>query len=212
MSQYYMLLKNGLADFDKILIDKYSLIGLDEVDAILLIKLKKILETKKNVNEKKIITELSKTMSISNKVISEKIVSLINNQYIALAIVDNKETYTLDDTYKRLANIIDDESDDEEKEEKNSDIKRAVSFIEKECEKMITPLELEVIKHWVDVDKFTFAQIKEATLECLKLKRKSIKYIDILLNKDKVKENKSKQAPKGDMLDLFNTVYGRIKK
>ena len=32
MSNYYMLLQNDIIDFDKLLLDKYSLLGLDEVE------------------------------------------------------------------------------------------------------------------------------------------------------------------------------------
>ena len=45
MSQYYILLKNGMLDFEKLIIDKYSFIGLDEVEAVFLIKLKRIFKS-----------------------------------------------------------------------------------------------------------------------------------------------------------------------
>lgn len=212
MSQYYMLLKNGLADFDKILIEKYSLIGLDEADAIILIKLKKILETNKTINETIIVKELVKTMSLSEKAISEKLVILINGEYISLKIINNKETYTLDDIYKRLGNIIDNDSLENDKEEKETDIKKTVSFIEKEFEHLINPTELDVIKHWIDVDKFTFAQIKDATLECIMLKKKNIKYIDTILNKGKTSSNTNNITSKDNLSELFSSVYGKIRK
>ena len=36
MTQYYMLLKNRLIDFEKLIIDKYSYLGLNEIDVIIL--------------------------------------------------------------------------------------------------------------------------------------------------------------------------------
>ena len=35
MSNYYMFLKNNLIDFEKLLIDKYSFLGLDEIEVII---------------------------------------------------------------------------------------------------------------------------------------------------------------------------------
>ena len=43
MSKYYMFLKNNLIDFEKLIIDKYSFLGLDEVEVIILVKLNKLL-------------------------------------------------------------------------------------------------------------------------------------------------------------------------
>lgn len=211
MSQYYMLLKNGMVDFDKLLIEKYSFIGLDEVEAMFLIKIKKIFDSNTKISETLIINELVNVMSIDEKQIIELLVKLINSQFISLKIVDNKETYSLDDTYKRLASLLDEDNFTEEKEQKETELKKAVSFIEKECEKLISPTELEVIKHWIDVDKYTFSQIKEATLECLKLKKKSIKNIDMMLNKFKKTEEVKKSQTKENLQDLFNSVYGKLK-
>lgn len=211
MSQYYMLLKNGMVDFDKLLIEKYSFIGLDEVEAMFLIKIKKIFDSNTKISETLIINELVNVMSIDEKQIIELLVKLINSQFISLKIVDNKETYSLDDTYKRLASLLDEDNFTEEKEQKETELKKAVSFIEKECEKLISSTELEVIKHWIDVDKYTFSQIKEATLECLKLKKKSIKNIDMMLNKFKKTEEVKKSQTKENLQDLFNSVYGKLK-
>lgn len=212
MSQYYILLKNGMLDFEKLIIDKYSFIGLDEVEAVFLIKLKRIFDSNIKISETVIINSLKDSMSISEKQITELLIKLINSQYISLKIVDNKETYTLDDTYKRLASVIDDVSEKEEKEVKETVLKKTVLFIEKECEKIISGAELEVIKHWIDVDKFSFDQIKEATLECLKLKKKSIKNIDMMLSKFKKNSELKKSETKENLQDLFNSVYGQIKR
>ena len=35
MSKYYIFLKNNIIDFEKLLIDKYSFLGLDEVEVII---------------------------------------------------------------------------------------------------------------------------------------------------------------------------------
>lgn len=211
MSQYYMLLKNGMVDFEKLLIEKYSFIGLDEVETIFLIKLKKIFDSNDVISETVIVDELVKVMSINKTQIIELLIKLINGQFISLKIVNNKETYSLDDTYKRLASLLDEDNFLDELKQNESELKKTVSFIEKELEKLVSPTELEVIKHWIDVDKYTFSQIKEATLECLKLKKKSIKNIDLMLSKFKNTVKTSSVQTKENLQEIFNSVYGKLK-
>ena len=211
MSQYYMLLKNGMVDFEKLLIEKHSFIGLDEVETIFLIKLKKIFDSNDVISETVIVDELVKVMSINKTQIIELLIKLINGQFISLKIVNNKETYSLDDTYKRLASLLDEDNFLDELKQNESELKKTVSFIEKELEKLVSPTELEVIKHWIDVDKYTFSQIKEATLECLKLKKKSIKNIDLMLSKFKNTVKTSSVQTKENLQEIFNSVYGKLK-
>ena len=186
MSQYYMLLKNGMVDFEKLLIEKYSFIGLDEVETIFLIKLKKIFDSNAVISETVIVDELVKVMSINKTQIIELLIKLINGQFISLKIVNNKETYSLDDTYKRLVSLLDEDNFLDELKQNESELKKTVSFIEKELEKLISPTELEVIKHWIDVDKYTFSQVKNT----------------VKPNNTQTKEN---------LQEIFNSVYGKLK-
>ena len=78
MSKYYMFLKNNLIDFEKLIIDKYSFLGLDEVEVIILVKLHKLLST----GNKFSIDYISKNMTVSETIIRDKLVTLINNQFI----------------------------------------------------------------------------------------------------------------------------------
>ena len=97
---------------------------------------------------------------------------------------------------------------DEIKNEINEDIKKIVSLLEKEFNKMLTPLELETVYKWINDDKFSYDKIYEAVLETLKYKKNSIQYVDVLLNK---KETPVKSSSNDGLQDLFNQVYGKIK-
>lgn len=204
MSKYYMFLKNNLIDFEKLIIDKYSFLGLDEVEVIILVKLHKLLST----GNKFSIDYISKNMTVSETIIRDKLVTLINNQFITLKLVDKSEIYSLDDTFKRLAELLEKEEVDEIKNEINEDIKKIVLLLEKEFNKMLTPLELEIVYKWINDDKFSYDKIYEAVLETLKYKKNSIQYVDVLLNK---KETPVKSSSNDGLQDLFNQVYGKIK-
>lgn len=204
MSKYYMFLKNNLIDFEKLIIDKYSFLGLDEVEVIILVKLNKLL----NSGNKFSIDYFTKNMTITEDVIREKLVVLINNQFIDLKLVNKSEIYSLDDTFKRLAALLEKEEVEEENEELNTDCAKVVALLEKEFKKILSPLDLELVHKWIYEDKFSYSKIYNAILETLKLKKTSIQYVDVILNK---KENVNANSSKEGLQDLFNQVYGKIK-
>lgn len=204
MSKYYMFLKNNLIDFEKLIIDKYSFLGLDEVEVIILVKLNKLL----NSGNKFSIDYFTKNMTITEDVIREKLVVLINNQFIDLKLVNKSEIYSLDDTFKRLAALLEKEEVEEQNEELNTDCAKVVALLEKEFKKILSPLDLELVHKWIYEDKFSYSKIYNAILETLKLKKTSIQYVDVILNK---KENVNANSSKEGLQDLFNQVYGKIK-
>ena len=205
MSKYYMFLKNNTIDFEKLIIDKYSFLGLDEVEVIILVKLNKLL----NSGQKFSIDYFTKNMTISEEIIREKLVTLINNQFIDLKLVNKSEIYSLDDTFKRLASLLEKEEAEEEKEDLNTDCAKIVAILEKEFKKMLSPLELELVHKWVYEDKFDYSKIYNAIIETLKYKKTSVQYVDVVLNKKEQVNNKSNS--KEGLQDLFNQVYGQIK-
>lgn len=209
MSQYYTLLKNDKIDFCDLLLEKYPLIGLDEVNCIILIKLKNLFKENKNASEKTIISYLSKEMTISDEDLNKRIIDLINSQYISLE--EETQSFSLNGTYKRLSSLYDSEEESLNKCEYENDLKKCASLIERECEHLLSQTELEVIKHWLEVDKYTYSEIKEATLASVAHKRKSVKYIDLFLNKEKEKKDNIKNINSDDELSaLFNAaVYGK---
>ena len=205
MSKYYMFLKNNLIDFEKLIIDKYSFLGLDEVEVIILVKLHKLLST----GNKFSIDYISKNMTVSETIIRDKLVTLINNQFIDLKLVNKSEIYSLDDTFKRLASLLEKEEAEEEKEDLNTDCAKIVAILEKEFKKMLSPIELELVHKWVYEDKFDYSKIYNAIIETLKYKKTSVQYVDVVLNKKEQVNNKSNS--KEGLQDLFNQVYGQIK-
>ena len=59
------------------------------------------------------------------------------------------------------------------------------------------------------IDHFPYDKIYEAVLECLKLKKNSVKYVSMLLYKKE--DSRKVDAPKEGLQNLFNNVYGKIK-
>ena len=204
MSNYYILLQNDIIDFDKLLLEKYCLLGLDEVEVIILIKLNKLLKS----GNKFSITQLSKNMTVTEDFIRDKLVTLINNQFITLQLIDKNEIYSLDDTYKRLSSLLDSLNDENINNEIDSNVVKVIALLEKEFKKILSPLDVELVHKWIKEDQFTYDKVYNAVLETLKHNKKSIQYVDIILNKKTV-ENKN--TSNEGLQDLFNQVYGKIK-
>ena len=68
--------------------------------------------------------------------------------------------------------------------------------------------ELELVRKWIYEDKFTYDKVYNAILEALKINKKSLQYIDAILNK---KDNTTKSTSNDGLQELFNQVYGKIK-
>lgn len=204
MSKFYMLIKNNLIDFDKLLIEKYNLLGLDEIELVILIKLNKLLNSGKKFS----IEYLCNNMTVDKEIISDKLVALINNQFITLKLVNKNEIYSLDDTFKKLASLLEGEEIEEQDEDDKNLVAIIVSILEREFKKILSPLELELVSKWVYDDKFSYDDINDAILETLKLKKKNIQNIDLILNR---KENTIQSLHNEGLQDLFNQVYGKIK-
>lgn len=206
MRQYYKLIKNKTISFDALLIEKYHLLGLNEVDVLLLIKLQHLLQLGKRKLSTK---ELAPTMSISITTISKRLVELVNNGFISLSLSDKdqSETFSLDETYKKLGALLEQGDEKIEVEGTSNDIKTVVGRLESEFHHLLSPLDLEVVRHWIIDDHFPVEAIEDSLLECVKMKKLDVKYIDLLLNKKEKKPATS--GPAENLQELFNNVYDK---
>lgn len=203
MSQYFMLIKNKFIEFDRLMIDKYHLLDLNEIDAIILIKLNNLLNQGK---KKLVVDELVPTMSISSNTISKRIVDLVKNGFITLSLsdIDSSEVFSLDETYKRLGNILEGADEANISESNKTLTREVVGLLEQEFKKVITPIDLEIVSHWITEDKFEIEKIKDAIYQCVKIKKYNVKYVDVMLNK---KDLPRKPKIEENLQELFNNVY-----
>lgn len=205
MNRYYELLKNNIIDFDKLMVDKYYLLGLNEIDAIILIKLNNLIKQGKRLLST---CEIVPHMSISEETCSKRIVELVNEGFITLELssIDAKETFNMDETYKRLSYALD--LDDEKKEvvEHDNKVKSTIKTLEAEMNKILSPLELEMVNRWFLEYNYSYEEIEEAIFEALKNKTRGVKYIDrFLYNRNKKVVNSNQDGQ--DIMELFSRVY-----
>ena len=192
------LIEKNIVDFPELVLNNYYKLGLNETDAVILIKLNYLLKSNKTYISTK---ELAETLSISSQTTSKRLNSLIERGFIKLKLVKNgngkqTETFNLDFLVERIL-----KSDYEEKEvdkiEKNKTLEgKLVTLFEEEFKKPLSVLDIQTITKWLNEDKYTYELIKDALFEALRSRKLNIKYVDgILLKSDKKQvENKYKKT------------------
>ncbi len=180
IQQLKKMIDKNIIDFSELLLDNYHEIGLDEIDTIILIKLHRLL--KKNISfisPKK----LSETLSISAATTSKHLNSLIDRDFIRMALVKGengkeKETYSLDKIYEKFVDI-----EEQHPEQSNTAEKEIVELFEDEFKRPLSVLEIQTIIKWLQDDHYTFDQIKDALFQAIQTRKLAIKYIDGILLK-----------------------------
>lgn len=209
MKSYYELLKSNVIDFDKLIIDKYHLLGLDEANTIILIKLNNLL---KSGNSTLSLNKVASGVSISIEELSERVLKLVNDGFVTMKIDSKgKETFDIDQTLKRLSIIVNDEDYKKEHDERNNDIKYIVTVLEREFKKILSPIEREVVNKWVYEYKYPLTQIEYAINDALKYKNRGINYIDKVLYRKNHEEEKEEHQ-NSDIQNLFKKVVYDKKK
>ncbi len=203
----YTLLKNNIIEFDRLLLEKYSALNLDETNTIILIKLNKFLrQGKRSLSAE----ELSDTMKISKTEAAKRIVDLVNNGFIALELsnVDQKEVFSLDETYKRLSYLLEGVKQTNFENNVNEKIKETVQMLEREFKKILSPVELEMVSRWYMDYKYSDEKIEAAIIKTLGYKNRSISYADRLLRiKNEETKTDGNPAAGDNIQELFNKVY-----
>lgn len=210
----YNLIKNNLIQFDKLIIEQYYKLSIDEVDTIILIRLNDLLQ--KNISELND-EEIAASMKIDKNELGKRIVDLVKRGFVTLELssVNSKEVFSLDETYKRLALVLSNASEKVQDNYLKTKIKETTVLLEKELKKILSPLELEMIKRWYLENKYSDEEINEAILKALKYKNRGVSYIDRLLQTTRrdLEEEVKKETNSGgqNIQELFNKYYARSK-
>lgn len=207
----FNLIKNNIIQFDRLLIEKYYVLDLDETDAIILIRLNDLLKRGERLFS---VRAVASSMKIDESECGKRIVELVKRCFIALELSgkDAKEIFSLDETYRRLAYLLEDSEAKANDAETNEKIKYAVRLLESELKKTLSPIELEIVSRWYIEKKYDHRKIEEAILKSLKNKYRSVNYIDRLLAKEEKPAPKIARPKEGERIqDLFKKVYVKSK-
>jgi DNA replication protein len=184
VNQLKNFINKKIVDFSELILENYHLLGIDETDAIILIKLYKLLENDITfINPK----TLSESLSVSALTTSKRISGLIDKGFIELELVKGKngkefEKYNLDLIFEKI--IMNDYHERNGETLHKSNEKELVELFESEFKKPLGVLDIQTITKWLNDDKYTFSQIKDALFIAVKARKLSIKYVDGILLKE----------------------------
>ena len=151
-------------------------------------------------------------MSLSIEDLSKRVMTLVSNGFIRLSLgSDKKETFSLDETFKRLSIVISDEDTIKEVASRNNDVKYVVTILERELKKILSSIEREMVNKWIYEYKYSLEEITDALNDALRYKNRGINYIDKVLYRKNHKEEEP-QATSSEIQDLFKKVVYDKKK
>lgn len=205
MEKYYELIKNNVIDFNELLLEQYYLLGLTEVDVVLLIKLHNLID--KDVNTI-FISKLFNKMSISEEELSNCLVRLIDMDFINISLDQNKkEQYSLNGIYKKLSFLLSTNENDKKDYLVQERVKTTIKKLESSLNKILSPLELQMINRWFYEYNYKYDDIDKTINKALNNKNCGVKYIDRSLHN--LLNNNEHNEDLNDLKKLFNTVYGK---
>lgn len=167
------------------LLDHYYELGLTETDLVILLKL---IYENEHSNKQPSIQYLSQGTTMKEREITTVIQHLIQLGLFNLTVQKDEdgrfaEFMDLEGFYQAFNKILQaQELNDKQKDDKEA-FKELFQFIEQSFGRPLSPIEIDTLNQWIDVDKHDISVIQAAVNEALSLDKVNFKYIDrILLN------------------------------
>jgi len=181
------LIRKNIVDFSELVLNNYYKIGLDETDAIIIIKLNYLLNRNITFIHPK---KLSDMLSISSSTTSKRLNNLMEAGYIKMELISNgngkeTESFNLDTVIERIIKADFEEKMQESTDDQTNIESKLVHLFETEFRKPLSVLDIQTITKWLNDDNYHYEEIKNALFEASKARKLSIKYVDgILLQKE----------------------------
>lgn len=167
------------------LLNYYQALGLNETDLIILIK---ILHAYEVSNLQPSIDVLKQGTTMQETEVTMIIQKLIRLDLLSMKVEKDRdgkfsEFINMDGFFNQFAKVLEQEKQKLELENDTAHFKRLFSKIETNFGRALSPLEIETISQWLDVDHYPHQLIDAAIDEALSHNKLNLKYIDrILLN------------------------------
>lgn len=180
-------IKKNIIDFSELVLNNYYKIGLDETDAVIIIKLNYLLNRNITFIHPR---KLSEMLSISPSTTSKRLNNLIDKGFVKMELIKNgngkeTESFNLDFVIESILKAEFEEKVHEASDQNRNIESRLVNMFETEFRKPLSVLEIQTLTKWLSEDNYTYEEIKAALFEASKARKLTIKYVDrILLNKD----------------------------
>ena len=177
------LIKRNIVDFTELVLNNYYKIGIDEVDAVIIIKLKYLLDRQITFIHPK---KLSDMLSISSQTTTKRLNNLMDKGFVKMELVSNgngkeTESFNLDYVIELIIKADFEEKIMESSDQNKNIESRLVSLFETEFRKPLSVLDIQTITKWLSEDNYSFEEIKNALFEASKARKLTIRYVDKIL-------------------------------
>jgi DNA replication protein len=199
------MIKKNIIDFTELVLNNYHKIGLDEIDAIIIIKLHYLLNKQITFIHPR---KLSNMLTISPTTTAKRLNNLIERKYVTVSLVKNgngkeTESFNLDNVIELIVKADFDEKIQEDSLVTSNIVTRLVQLFETEFRKPLSVLDIQTITKWLNDDQYTFDEIKNALFEASKMRKLTIKYVDKILLSN---ENNEEEVDKYNQTTLIQDI------
>lgn len=207
------LIKEGHLNVYKMLLKDYVSLGLNETELVLLMHLFNMLERNKTLLS---INQLTKNLTIDENQTAELLDALMSKGFLSIDIEiskdgKEKETFNLDLTLEKLSLRYAESVGQTEKKKTDDSLTRLVELFEKEMGRSLSYKEISTLTNWVD-ENIAFDKIKSALLEAIKVKKKSIEYVDGILFHQRQDQELPKNEIDPETRRAFDDFFKGIKR
>ncbi|CAL27995.1 DnaD domain-containing protein [Staphylococcus carnosus] len=171
--------------FRRELLDHYAELGLTETDLVILMKL---IYENEHSNKQPSIQYLCQGTTMKEREVTGVIQRLIQLDLFNLTVQKDEEGrfaefMDLDGFYNSFKNVLEKESLRHKEQSDEETFKDLFQFIEQSFGRPLSPIEIDTLNQWIDVDNHDISVIQAAVNEALSQEKINFKYIDrILLN------------------------------
>lgn len=171
--------------FRRELLDHYSELGLTETDLVILMKL---IYENEHSNKQPSIQYLCQGTTMKEREVTGVIQRLIQLDLFNLTVQKDEEGrfaefMDLGGFYNSFKKILEKEALNQKEQSDEETFKELFQFIEQSFGRPLSPIEIDTLNQWIDVDKHDISVIQAAVNEALSQEKVNFKYIDrILLN------------------------------
>lgn len=189
MNNYSKLIDSHMISFKEALVKNFKKIALNEVETMVII----LLYEQKKINNTLSIESLLEQVTLSEYDLSSMIVNLVERGYIELVIEDNmEEHFFLTPTINKLGEVL--EKNECKTQNYDVELSKTINYIESIFQKQMTINDLKIIDRWFE-EGFSFDEISHTVLECVRLKKMNVKYVDAVLISHRKHEKASNVDP-----------------
>lgn len=180
MKSYVDLMKENIIDFGNLILEKYYLLNLNEIECMVLYKLNKY---SKEVNNILNLSDLEKKMKLDINQLGDVLAGLVSRGFVTLKMSDDEkgtliEEFSLEDAYKELSYVLENGERKIENDQVNKDFQEVLKLLESKNNKPLSPIEMQTVQKWFFEYKYDFELIKEQIEKTYKNKNASVSIVD----------------------------------